>query len=382
MRSVSSAVLLCLLLGVSAVSGCASSRPRAQWSDYADYQYSWTPPPADEAPTLALAKDEVDADRATAERRARKAAQAEALVADVRPEAHHLDDVARAIQTCHRAGSREAAQRLVDEHPRVVTWDAPGELVVVSAVFDGSAVELGVTRREPSSRSAIAVVFPPGTYAIPERGDATLEVDGELERLLAGDGRGWTTPEEDRRWGDWPEAQDLAFLRAPVVILRAGEVRRTLTVPVACASFSRGAPVPGQRCALARFEAGSPIDRLLVGLCAEGDALAPAEAQLAVWLARDDIGWQRFAAEGGDRGRLVTFGSHTPVRAHHAQGAARLLLRAGLEPSALRFFGGEGLTAPPRVAEPAPAPAPAPPENEAPAPDPARTPDGAAARLS
>jgi hypothetical protein len=375
MRSVSSAVLLSLLLGVSAVSGCASSRSRAEWSSYPEYQGAWSAPPADEAPTLALAADVVDADKATAERRARKAAKAEALVADVRAEAHHLDDVARAIQTCHRAGSREAAQRLVDEHPRVVTWDAPDELVVVSAVFDGASVELGVTRREPSSRSAIAVVFPPGTYAVPERGDPTLGEEGELERLLAGDGRGWTTPEDDRRWGEWPEAQDLAFLRAPVVILRAGEVRRTITVPVACASFTRGAPVSGQRCALARFEPGSPIDRLLVGLCAEGEALEPAEAQLAVWLARDDIGWQRFAAEGGDRGRLVTFGSHTPVRAHHAQGAARLLLRAGLEPSDLRFFGGEGLSAPQRAAEPAPAPPAAPVEGEAPAP--AGSPDAA-----
>lgn len=374
MRSVSSAVLLSLLLGVSAVSGCASSRSRVEWS-YPDDPTAWSAPPADEAPTLALSPDEVEADRATADRRARKAAQAAALVADVRADAHHLDDVARAIQACHRAGSREAAQRLVDDHPRVVTWDAPGDLVVVSAVFDGDGVELGVTRREPSSRSAIAVVFPPGTYAVPERGDRTLGEDGELERLLAGDGRGWTTPEEDRRWGDWPEAQDLAFLRAPVVILRAGEVQRTVTVPVACASFRRGAPVAGQRCALARFEAGSPIDRLLVGLCAEGEEVAPAEAQLAVWLARDDIGWQSFAAEGGDRGRLVTFGSHTPVRAHHAQGAARLLLRAGVEPADLRFFGGEGLAAPSRAADPAPTTAPAPPENGAPSPPPAGSPD-------
>src|SRR2546430_17568359 len=75
---------------------------------------------------------------------------------------------------------------------------------------------------------------------------------------------------------------------------------------------------------------------MLVALCSGEPAAAP-ETQLALWLARQDLGWDDFVAKGGDRGRCLTF-TDERVSADDAPGAARLLLRAGLDPTTARFF--------------------------------------------
>lgn len=154
-----------------------------------------------------------------------------------------------------------------------------------------------------------------------------------------------------------------------------GEAMAVTYVPVACASFHRGAPDAGTPYALARFSRGSAVDRLMTVLCQGDDVPGDAEAQLALWLARDDVSWADFVAEGGDRGRLVTFGSARSVRSGHAPGAARLLLRAGVDPRPLRFFdptGGEdpAAPAPAQADDGAPTTPALPPEEPAPAAQP------------
>ncbi|MCO5170202.1 MAG: hypothetical protein M9894_28030 [Planctomycetes bacterium] len=287
------------------------------------------------------------------------AAAPEAGPAVIEPEAADAPVAAAAaeVAAAFRRGDRERARALVAAHPRLIDWSDPG--VVVSCRFVGGdlGIELTCVRTDTalgSPREALAVVFEPGTYGVPV-GD------------LAGGGERWTSPETERRFGHWPAPQDLALLRAPVVVIPRGEALGVTYVPVACASFHRGAPEPGTPYALDRFPAGSPIDRLMVVLC-QGDGVPDeAEAQLATWLSRDDVSWADFVAQGGDRGRLVTFGRARSVRGWHAEGAARLLLRAGVDPRPLRFFGPAGgrdavpSTEPTELEAPAPAPAPAPP---------------------
>lgn len=311
-------------------------------------------------------------------RREERRARAEAIVARSRPARHDVYDVAAAVAACYRAGARDGARALVDGHPRVVAWDAPEGLVAVECSFAGDGLRLDVVRAPAAGDGPVAVVFPPGTYAVAEGAEERASPD-PLDLAgpeLADRGRPWTTPDQERRYGHWPGPQDLALLRAPVVLLEAGVARQVVHVPVACASFHRRAPEVGRRYGLAALPAGSPIDRLLVALCAES-TVPEAEAQLAVWLARDDIDWAAFCSEGGDRGRIVTFGSMIPVRARHAEGAARLLLGAGVDPTGLRFFGAEPQVqaapdAPPQQApdasalEPAPALEPTPDAPDAP----------------
>lgn len=240
-------------------------------------------------------------------------------------------DAAAEVAACYRRGDREQARAIIASHPGVVDWSDP--TVVISCRFVGAeGVELTVVRADTSLgalRDPLAVCLEPGTFGVP------LAASGSDE--LAGRER-WTSPDSERRYGTWPAPQDLAFLRAPVVVIPPGEAMAVTYVPVACASFHRGAPDPGTPYALSRFPAGSTVDRLMGVLCQGDEPPDDAEAQLAVWLARDDVSWADFVAEGGDRGRLVTFGSARSVRAGHAAGAARLLLEAGVDPRPLRFF--------------------------------------------
>ena len=90
---------------------------------------------------------------------------------------------------------------------------------------------------------------------------------------------------------------------------------------------------------LKRFPAGSAVERLLIELCATRDeAPQPAEAQIAVWLARNRISWASFQREGGTIGRLSTFRGNQAISGRHARGAAALLLRSGTDPRGLGFF--------------------------------------------
>lgn len=344
-------------LVVGALAGCGSNGGWAAssyhdrgpvYDDWAWRRHGQVEPRRDAPPDHRLSDAEVE--------RALAAAPAPAAPAEVEPALAEAPVPAAAaeVAAAFRRGERERARALVAAHPRLVDWSDP--LVVVSARFVGGehGVELTCIRTDTaagSPREALGVVFEPGTYGIPV-GD------------LADDGR-WTSPETERRFGHWPTPQDLAMLRAPVVVIPRGEALAVTYVPVACASFHRGAPDPGTPYALARFPAGSTIDRLMVALC-QGDAVPDeAEAQLATWLARDDVTWADFVAQGGDRGRLVTFGRARSVRAGHAEGAARLLLRAGVDPRPLRFFDPTGARG-----APAAPPAPAPEETRTPAPAP------------
>ncbi|MBL4849519.1 MAG: hypothetical protein JKY65_28650 [Planctomycetes bacterium] len=286
-----------------------------------------------------------------------------------------LPELVRRIRACYAGGNRDLAATWIDAHPSAREWDQSADLVSVEARFVRSgrrgALELTVRRRS-GVEGPLAVAFPPGTYAVASPSPATtpaLPEPGPLEflTLLADRGSGWTRPESDRRWGHWPRAQDLALLQAPVVVLRADQDGTRILVPVACADFDVFAPKHGRSYGLARFEPNSPVDRLLVELCCR--APDDREAQLAVWMAHEDLAWGTFTRRDGHRGQIVTFERSRPIRSRHAKGAARLLLEAGVDPRPLQFFAptlqpapgegtpGEGIPDPGVPgAEPAPAP--------------------------
>lgn len=334
------------------VVGCGSS---GGWSSsYDGYErhvaYDWrgSSSPSyerrDAPPDHGLSDAEVAAALA-AEQRA-QLGEPEGTVAPPRADAP-VEQAAAEVAACYRRGDREAARALIAAHPGLVDWSDPG--VVVSCRYAGGelGLELMVVRADASlgaTRAPVAVCFDPGTFGVPVP-------------VLAGRGDRWTSPESERRFGTWPAPQDLALLRAPVLVIPAGEAMTVAYVPVACASFHRGAPDAGTPYTLSRFPDGSRVDRLMTVLCQGEDAPPDAEAQLAVWLARDDVSWADFVAQGGDRGRLVTFGRARSVRAGHAPGAARLLLEAGVDPRPLRFFDPTGGEAP-DLAPAAPAPPP------------------------
>lgn len=343
--------------------GCGSS---SSWSttsyDYRrDDPWAWSrssyEPARDAPPDLGLTDAEVEAGLAAAPAPADLAP----LAAD-----QPLAVAAAEVDACYRAGERERARALVAAHPRLVDWSDRSVVVSCRFVGRGEGIELTAIRTDTSlgaPREALAVCFEPGTYGAPvDMGATEAEAErtptrGSSSPMVDLGGEGWNPPDSERRFRHWPVPQDLALLRAPVLVIPRGEALASVCVPVACASFQRGAPEVGTPYALSRFEAGSPVDRLMVVLCQGDEAANDAEAQLAVWLARDDVSWSDFVAQGGDRGRLVTFGSATSVRAHHAGEAARLLVRAGVDPRPRRFFSPTGGDP---IVEPAPAPVVAP----------------------
>lgn len=273
-----------------------------------------------------------------------------------------LQEATAALRACYDVRARDAADQLLAEREDLITWDRPDGRVEVEASFRGAAglggaLLLSVHRR-PGFTGSLSVAFPPGTYAAPAPPPGS-----ELAGL-----DDWNSPDAERRFGAWPPPQDLALLRAPVLHLPADAASVSVTVPVACASFHRGAPRDGAPYALARFPRGSRIDLLLQAVCAGAEPPPEAEVQLAVWMSRDDVSWDEFRAEGGHWGRLVTFGRALPVLPSDASGAARLVLEAGVDPRPLRFFQRAGA---PRGPEEAPPPAALPlpsPEERAPAP--------------
>lgn len=341
-------------LAVLLATGCTIHRPdqRRSWQRFdAWITPSYVSQPA--RPTLDMDDAQIEATLASSrERAALRAAELARLEATPR---ESLAATAEGVAVAYERGAPAAADALLASRPNLVSFERAGGLVDVSARFveagAGGALELTIARR-PGVEGAVAVAFPPGTLAEPDRGAPPPDWALAAGWLGAVDERGWTHPDQEREYGHWPPAQDLALLRAPVLFLRDGQESITSLVPVACASFHLGAPQAGQPYRLRRIDAGSRLEQLLVQLCAQ-PVVDDAEAQLAVWLSRDDISWEAFVAQGGAWGRLVTFEHHTSVLPRHARGAARLMLEAGVDPRPLRFFGGAGLDTQP-IAEPEP----------------------------
>lgn len=362
--------LASIALALALAGGCDAVRPHQSWSYDLEPWGRADAPRAGPLRAPALTADEVERGLADAARARAARADVAASLAPLAPGGaapaawsdEAVDEAAERVALCALAGDPARADALVAAHPRLVWAHEPGALALVSAAFAGDALELTVARGPSAGPDALAVCLAPGTYGVP----SALGAGGAGDAAPGVSPAPWVDPEAQRRFGRWPDAQDLACLRAPVVVLAADAAVARIRVPVACASFEKAAPEPGRVLALARFASGSAIERLLVELCA-GAPRPDAEAQLAVWLARDDVSWAAFVAEGGAWGRLGTFGSGQPVLPHHAPGAARLLVAAGLDPRGRRFWG--GAPRPDDAAAPTPA-AEAPPASAGEAPPP------------
>jgi hypothetical protein len=213
-----------------------------------------------------------------------------------------LRAVARDVEASYRDGRRDDADALVARTPGLFRCDdaspgAPRVLCTYRSSGRSGSMLVAVWRPEGTS-GPVGVAFPPGTF---------------------GTGQ--------------PTAQDLAFTRAPVVVVAPGEPIATVTVPIACAKFNSGSPRTGMRYELASFERGSAIDRLMCELCS-GEPASEPEAQLAIWMARNDISRQEFVRHR----RVCTFWSGMPIGVEDATGAGDLLRGAGIDLDGLRFF--------------------------------------------
>ena len=208
-----------------------------------------------------------------------------------------LRALAARIRAAYSAGRPAVAAKLLASHKDAHSiLDAPRH-VSVSGVF--VAGTLRVTFRLRSADGPVALAVPPGTLAV-----------------LAG--------EE----GDVP----LVLLRAPVVVLDTETPRTSVIVPVTWSRFWSRTEGGEQR---VRFKtaASATLERLAAVLCSGGGAPAAAPAQLALWIANDDI----------ERDALVVLGtqltcSRRLVVPLHQRGAAALLRKADVPLRKLRFF--------------------------------------------
>lgn len=291
-------------------------------------------------PRLGIGDDDIERALADHPRQAKLRAErltrqlAEEVSADAKP--RPLAQAVSRVERCYAVGARDVADAVIAQQPRLYRWDQAGQVVEISARFRRTAFRQGqlelTLERKAGVQGPLAVAISPGTYGAPFVGE---QVDFKAKKQALPQRR-WVHPRDQRRFGHWPPAQDLALLRAPVLSLPANASRVTRLIPVACASFRIGAPRDGQPIMLDRFKPGSKIDKLAVALCA-GPRPDDAEAQLAVWLSRDDIGWEEFVRKGIRYGRLMTF-SRRAVLARHAPGAGKLLLDAGVDPRGCRLF--------------------------------------------
>lgn len=234
------------------------------------------------------------------------------------------------VEQHYRAAQPSKARQVIHEDERLLAWSDTNSLSIATHYrtnhFGGGEMEVAITRSDAAH--PLAVAFPPGTYGVPQ---TRSQEPGRTKRYF-------------------PKAQDLALLRAPVVVFGKGQRQASIRVPVACASYMVPTPRANQPFELASFAEGSAIEKLLVTLCS-GDTLKPeSEAQLAVWIARNDISQQWFLRTYR---RVGTFPTNRKVTPRHAAGAARLLQESGVAPKRARFFGGQAID-PPTRAKPQP----------------------------
>lgn len=207
-----------------------------------------------------------------------------------------LRQLAAKVRAAYVAGHPQEASRLLTSHESAHSaLDLPGH-VSVSGTFDGLALRVSFRLRSADGPAVLAL--PPGTLAL-------------------------VTSAE----GDAP----LALLRAPVVVLDAETPSVLVTVPVAWARFwSR--PEEGEH--RVRFQAPSgKLARLAAALCSGTSAPAAAPAQLALWIAAEDIDREALVEQGAQ----VTC-SRELVLPLHAAGAAEILRKADVPLRKLRFF--------------------------------------------
>jgi hypothetical protein len=265
--------------------------------------------PLDRPAALALRERDV---RAALEARLVQARRAHdrALEVAARVRGDDLADAAAAVAACYELGDREVGAAIA-RRAGVRSFDAAGDVASIDCFFSSASHGLVVTvRRLPGVVGPLALAFPPGTYGAAPAAFVDRDRVGRV--------------------------QDLALLRAPVVALTDREDAVTVSVPVACASFASLGPCDRQAMTLARSEPGSRVDRLLVVLCS-GEPRPEPEAQLALWVAANDVTRTSFRDRGGERGLVRTFGGE-PVLPGSARGAARLLLEGAIDPRDQRFF--------------------------------------------
>lgn len=326
------------LASLAVIAGCTSQHDYGYVYDHwrsSSPGYSYTYEASPTQPELGLSDDHVQ-QQLTRSAVASESRRAELATRLEGPQPETVYEVAAQVDACFREGQRDLGLELVQRYEQVQTWDEARDLTVACnyRAANGGVIELTMTRADASQ--PLAVAFPPGTYGQPVVGEVPVEAESFQAELGELD-PDWTQPELDRRYRHWPSAQDLAFLRAPVVTFDVGQTEARLELPVACAAFQAGPPQVDQPYTLAAFPQGSEIDRLMVALCANPDA-GQAETQLAVWLVRNQVTWEQFCAQGGDWGRLVTFGRNLPVTGANASGAARLMLEGGIDPRGMPFF--------------------------------------------
>lgn len=345
------------------------------WGDAGRVRWQESVP---QAPRLSI--DQTEVDHAFASLAAKRQAQAENAALLAPTPSPRVEVATREVEAAWALAQRERADGLIAAHPGLMDLDEATRTGAVTVACEyvsqgtGGRLHLTLERGPAAGSGPLAVCVSPGTYGVPVEGAFVADVvEGDMWSETSGNeserGSPWIQPRDERRFGHWPSPQDLALLRARVITLEAGQTGAQVTFPVACAAFSKGCPQSGQVYQLERLPVGSPLDRLLVALCADELQASEAEVQLAVWMARNDLTWHEFVAEGGHWGRLLTFGRNESVLPEHAAGAARILLDSGVDPRACTFFGGPGGAAltehSPALfggdgGEAAPAPAPAP----------------------
>jgi hypothetical protein len=224
--------------------------------------------------------------------------------------------LARSIRASFQRGWRGQAERLIEEHPNAYRWDQLGDAATLSCAYDGRRMTVSVARQD-TAREDMVVAFSPGTYG--------QERDGQ-------------------------RYQDLVFLRAPVVVIPAGQTTAQVQVPVACARYGWSTPRTHQPYTLDRFEADSDMDRLLVQLCAGAKTPAEEASQLAVWAVRNRL------TQGQFEERYTTFDNSRLIKRSASGHAAELIERSGVDPAAYPFFRAEGQEAPNEAAPEEPTP--------------------------
>lgn len=218
----------------------------------------------------------------------------------------------------YQAGDRAGADRLLVTEKDALRFDQLGARATLSAVFKSRAAGLTIRVERRQAKGSLQVALPPGILA----------------RARVEKGRGHD-----------PLPQDLLLIRPSFLSLAPGQKRAEVTLPTACAAFRRQGPEPGVVYTLARLPEGSKLDRLALTLCAREavpHSLDPALA-LAVWIAHEDLGYQRLA--GSSLGFRTFRTPRQRVGAEHGPAAAALLHEAGLDLDAFDFYRAGGAKA-------------------------------------